>query len=168
LIESTSQTDTAAPPDNRAARRCARRRGGVRAWALCMVAGGALALLASCGGAARPDQGSGAMPTITITQADKGKTFEVRPGDTLRVELAENPTTGYRWAIDRTDERIVELAGSEYQPAPSSGVGGGGLRTFTFKALRPGAARVELKYWREWQGDSSIVERFDCTIDVKA
>jgi inhibitor of cysteine peptidase len=106
------------------------------------------------------------MPGLNLTQADNGKSFEARQGDLIVIRLGENPTTGYRWTIDKSDDAIIALQTTDYTQAPSTGVGGGGQRTFTFKAIKPGAAKIALKLSREWEGDKSITDRFTASVQV--
>jgi len=108
------------------------------------------------------------MSVITLTQADRGKAVTLQPGQTLVVELPENPTTGFHWAIAQNDDATLALRDSDYTPAAGAGIGGGGRRTFTFVAQQPGSVHLQLKLWLEWEGDSSIIERFDATIDVRS
>ena len=117
--------------------------------------------------ASQPDGGGGnQMATITLTQADSGTSIDVSPGDTIAISLAENPTTGYRWAIDDLDAQVVTLVSSSYATA-GGGIGAGGTRTITLRAAQAGTAHPRLKLWREWEGDTSIIERFDMTIHVR-
>jgi len=105
--------------------------------------------------------------TITLTRADSGKVVEIRAGDTLIVRLSENPTTGYQWAVDTLNADEVVLQNVEYLRAGGATVGGGGERRFTFKAQRAGTATLQLKLWRAWEGDASIVERFSVRCQVQ-
>jgi len=105
--------------------------------------------------------------SVEVTAADKGKTVEIRRGDKVDIKLEENATTGYRWAIDKMDEEVLELESSDFATAPDIGIGGGGERRFSFKAKGTGTARVELKLWREWEGDASVIDRYDLTIRVE-
>jgi inhibitor of cysteine peptidase len=137
-------------------------------------------LLAGCGGAiteSEPTPALDRVPTqaaptpgregmVTITQADNGKTIEVHKGDSFTITLAANPTTGFRWGVDSTNEQIVAYVDTDYQPAPSSGVGGGGMQILHFKAAGTGTTPVALKYWRDFEGNASIRERFSVTIRV--
>ncbi len=104
---------------------------------------------------------------LTITQADRGKTFTVRRGDAIAIELAENPTTGYRWAIDKIDSQVLELQNSEFSLPENAGIGGGGERIFTFRTKATGITRLQLKEWRPRSGDRSIVQRFNVTFQIK-
>ena len=106
------------------------------------------------------------MPTITLTNADNGRTIEAREGDEIVLQLPENPTTGYRWHVDRVEgalepeaeSRLPEAAPSP--PDPNVQFGRGGVRELRFRAVAPGTARLELKHWQAWEGERSVVERF--------
>lgn len=102
----------------------------------------------------------------TLTSADNGKSIEVQVGDSVVVRLPENPATGFVWAIDKAGDDVLPLETSGYSPAAGAGVGGGGQRSLTFRAIRAGTLRLQLKLWREWEGDKSIAERFTATIRV--
>ena len=104
---------------------------------------------------------------LTITQTDQGKIFTVRRGDGSVINLPENPTTGYQWAIARIDANLIELQNSEFSLPENAGVGGGGERIFTFKTKATGTARLQLKEWRPSAGDRSLVRRFNVTLQIE-
>ncbi len=104
---------------------------------------------------------------LTIAQTDNGKSFAVGVGDAIAIRLLENPTTGYQWAIDQTNPEIIQHLESVFSPGSETGIGGGGVRIVRFRAKKPGNVLLLLKKWRSWQGDSSIVERFEVTIEVR-
>ena len=109
------------------------------------------------------------MATVSVTKANNGQSIEVRQGDEIILRLPENPTTGYRWHIDRADG--LEQAMSEHttgsdQRDPNPRFGQGGVREFRFRAKEPGARRLELKHWREWEGERSVTERFSVGIGI--
>lgn len=64
------------------------------------------------------------VPQLTLTHADKGKSFEARQNDVIILRLPENPTTGYRWALEEMDEEILKLKDSDFALSPDSGIGG--------------------------------------------
>jgi hypothetical protein len=43
---------------------------------------------------------------------------------------------------------------------------GGGTDTFTFKALTAGTVNLRLKYWRSFEGPTSITNRYAVTLQV--
>ncbi|MGA9377346.1 MAG: protease inhibitor I42 family protein [Phormidium sp.] len=104
---------------------------------------------------------------LTITQTDRDKTFTVHRGDVIVITLAENSSTGYSWAIDKIDSNIIELQSSEFSLPQNAGVGGGGERILTFRAKAIGLTRLQLKEWRPWEGERSIVQQFNLTLQVK-
>jgi inhibitor of cysteine peptidase len=85
-------------------------------------------------------------------------------------QLDENPSTGYCWAISETDSTILALQDSTYTASKTSPgiVGSGGTRTLTFLTKKSGTVHLQLKYWRSFEGDSSIIKRFSATIEVSA
>jgi inhibitor of cysteine peptidase len=115
--------------------------------------------------AAPPETGkAGTMQSLT--EADNDRTIGLRVGETVRVSLPENATTGYRWAIDRLDEEVIEAVGSEPN-YPGDAVGSGGHVAFTFKAKKAGTGEIALKYWRHFEGDKSIKNRFRLRLNTR-
>jgi len=107
------------------------------------------------------------MATITLTEANDGKAIRVRQGDEIVLGLPENASTGYRWHVARSDGLDEKEAGEREDPkSPNPQVGGGGRRKFRFVAKGPGSGRLELKHWREWEGDKSVIARFAADITV--
>ncbi len=94
---------------------------------------------------------------------DRGRTVEVAAGNVVTVRLRESPTTGYRWTVERAAG--LERVGDTFEARGA--VGGAGVRQFQFRAARAGSYEIRMKNWREWEGESSIVDRFDVRIAVK-
>jgi inhibitor of cysteine peptidase len=117
-------------------------------------------------GCVTPKKEEVGMQEVVLSQSQSGTAVNVNPGDVVVVRLPENPTSGYRWAIDSVDSTVLELENSEISLPGNASVGGGGQRILRFKAKGPGTTRLLLKNWREWQGDTSIVDRFDATVQV--
>jgi inhibitor of cysteine peptidase len=102
---------------------------------------------------------------VSITENDDGRTVDVRVGEPIVIELSENATTGYRWAIERYDQETIQDAGSESR-YPANLIGSGGQVSFTFKGKKAGRGEIALKRWREWEGDASIIGRFRLRCNV--
>src|SRR5690242_20198688 len=107
------------------------------------------------------------MSEYILSQADQGTSLKVRPGDTIVVRLPEIPSTGYRWTIAALDSSIVSFVASDIAGTQSRGIGGGGERRLTFRAVAAGTTSIQLKRWREWEGDNSITDRYSVTITVQ-
>jgi inhibitor of cysteine peptidase len=81
---------------------------------------------------------------VQITEAQNGQTVRLALNDTADVTLAENPSTGYTWALQASVGPTLEMIGTNYVPDSPGTVGGGGKRTWTFKAVQPGTKAVLL------------------------
>ncbi len=102
---------------------------------------------------------------LTLTDQDNGRHLPVHVGDLLEIRLAENATTGYRWAPDSYDSGLLELAEATAD-YPGTAVGSGGEAIFRFRIIGVGSSTLALKYWRHWEGASSIIRRFAVMIDA--
>jgi inhibitor of cysteine peptidase len=112
------------------------------------------------------DAGKGPNMMQSLVEADNDRTVDIRLGATVRVTLRENATTGYRWAIDRYDEEFIEAL--EPEPRyPADAIGSGGEVTFIFKGKKIGTGEIALKYWRHFEGDSSVTNRFRLRLHVQ-
>ena len=100
-----------------------------------------------------------------LTAADNGRTVELPVGDEVALHLPENATTGYRWAIDSADANLVDIKEGQYV-STSEKMGGGGEAQWLIKAKAPGAASIKLKRWRQWEGESSVVQRYEITLRI--
>ncbi len=106
------------------------------------------------------------MSQHTLSLADSGKTIALKRGDTITIQLAENPTTGYRWSEPSLENDSVSLQRSQFVGPQSNAPGAGGQRLLTFKAEKPGKTTLSLKHCRDWEGDRSVIERFTLTLQV--
>jgi inhibitor of cysteine peptidase len=125
-------------------------------------------LLFFLAGCVTTNAGGNTPSTIKLTQTDKGKSITVHPGDEIVITLPENPSTGYSWATDKIDESMLTSQTSTTSSTPGAAIGTGGARTFSFRARQSGTVHLQLKLFRAWQGDSSIIDRFDATIQIQA
>jgi len=106
------------------------------------------------------------MSEIIVTQSDRGRTVDVRPGDVIVIRLEENLTTGYGWEIESGKGTVVALEESNYVEAPGRAMGRGGMRLLRFVALAQGSQEVRLQLRRPWDPPGKAVEQFSITIRV--
>ena len=107
--------------------------------------------------------------TVEMTRDDDGKTVTVRPGDTVRIKLRSNRTTGYSWAMTgKLDEKVLKSEGNEYKvdEHPAGMVGVGGSDVWTFQALAAGKTEIVLGYARPWEKDKEPAQAFKLTVVV--
>jgi len=79
--------------------------------------------------------------------------------------LPSNATAGYRWACDVEENDVVVVEPAQYRSS-SSAVGSAGEETWMIRARGKGRVVLHWKYWRPFEGNSSVIERFEVTVDV--
>ncbi len=100
-----------------------------------------------------------------LTESDNNRKLSIHSGDTMRITLPENATTGYRWQIDRCERDIVGVVAEDPQYT-STVVGSGGHVEFVLQGRKPGVCEIALKQWRSWEGDTSVIARFRLYVTV--
>jgi predicted secreted protein len=92
-------------------------------------------------------------------------------GGQTKVQLQENPSTGYKWQIDRANSSnlaIVRIADDGFaRNARGTGkrlVGAPGIHRWTIEALSLGNARISFIYLRSWE--RAPVRRHELVVQV--
>ncbi len=75
---------------------------------------------------------------------------ETNVGEEFTLVLEENPTTGYTWEAV-LDPAYLEQVSSDYSKSSTGLIGGGGSRTFKFKAIKQGISAFALVLKRSWE-----------------
>ena len=104
---------------------------------------------------------------LILTQADNNRSAEVKRGEQITVRLPENPSTGFGWAIDESDRQRLALDSTAFAETTEAYVGARGQRSFTFTARQAGTVALKLKYWRFWEGDTSVTERYTVNLLIR-
>jgi len=102
----------------------------------------------------------------TLLEDDDGKTIELKPGQQIEIDLHENASTGYRWTLETSDVRVIAVQPGEFA-AKADLVGAGGRTRWTVKAVAAGTAEIRGKRWRQWEGETSVKERYLVTVQVR-
>jgi predicted secreted protein len=127
-----------------------------------------------CGSASEYDETTAAdaedaLSALVIDSNDNGKTFVVPQGQSVRVELPSNRTTGYRWMVGSTDKTFGYPATDTYTTT-SQGVGGGGVQKLTWKTKAPipvvGTHKVVLEYRRPWDENVKPAKTFTFHVTI--
>ena len=103
---------------------------------------------------------------INLTQADNGKSIQIGLGEIVRISLDENPSTGFRWALEQGNDKVLELLTSDYIQASAPRVGVGGQRVWRFAGKKSGDVRLVMVHRRAWNEERSTVVRLQLTIRV--
>jgi predicted secreted protein len=101
---------------------------------------------------------------MMLSEQDRGRSVEVPRDSVITLRLKENPTTGYLWSVEATNG--LELVGDRFEEGGPA-IGAAGARVFQFRTPRAGLHKLRLKNWREWEGETSVIDRFDANIIVK-
>ncbi|MBR6241645.1 MAG: protease inhibitor I42 family protein [Lentisphaeria bacterium] len=106
---------------------------------------------------------------FALGDGDSGKSLELRVGDTVKLVLDANPTTGFSWSkMDKVDQSILKLEKNDYQQNANPGrmVGVGGKTTIVYRAVKPGTAKIDLTYMQPWEPDSKFNTDYTVTVKV--
>ena len=106
---------------------------------------------------------------VSINAESNGKTIHVLPGETVRVKLEANHTTGYSWSVASVDKSILEVGDEgEYMsnPHPEGMVGVGGNEVWNFKAIAAGETEISLVYVRPWEKNEAPAMSFKLKVVV--
>jgi inhibitor of cysteine peptidase len=102
---------------------------------------------------------------IELTAKDSGAAVASVVGDRVRIELNENPTTGYRWC-PRAASSLLRPIDDDYTPAGEGSIGGGGTRTLVYEAVAAGTGSLELELIRAWETPPTPLHTFSIELDV--
>jgi inhibitor of cysteine peptidase len=102
---------------------------------------------------------------LDIDQTRNNGSAELVVGDSFRLQLGENPTTGYRWHLQRDGAPVLRMVEDSFEASPG-GAGGGGTRSWIFAAEQPGAAQLSIELRRSWQPQQPA-SNFGIAINVK-
>jgi len=107
------------------------------------------------------DPGKKGDDLLIYTYGDSGKEFKIDQGKEFEVHLSENPTTGFLWAVlDPPPPNIQFMDKRFFRRDDSSVVGAGGVRIFTFKALKPGKAVLRFVLKRSWEKEDKRADTY--------
>ncbi len=121
-----------------------------------------LAALAGCRGG-----GDGPENVYIAYETDSGRTVTMGVGDELRIILDENPTTGYFWSVVTNDEDVLSMSGDPTYENTDDSTGGGGIKTYTFRAAAPGTSALTLVNSEQGQSAVAPDRIFELTVVVE-
>ncbi len=92
---------------------------------------------------------SGNSSMKVYNEQNNGQTITIKSGETVKIALDENPTTGYSWNVTATPGLTIV---SDQFIAPGSGVvGAGGLHEWQVRATGTGDQQFSGIYKRPWE-----------------
>ncbi len=99
---------------------------------------------------------------ITIDKTLNGKKILAQKGDVIKVQLVENPTTGYMWKINSLDNKHLNYTEKEYKISGEA-VGAGGMKTFYLEVIKEGISVLQIALGKPWENDT--LDTFRVTIE---
>jgi inhibitor of cysteine peptidase len=104
--------------------------------------------------------------TVELGELGQSAGVQLRAGDTLRVVVPANPSTGYSWQVAGNDAGILQATSSQNQPGAQQRVGAPGLQTLIFNAKTPGQAHLTLNYARPWEKNAKPARTYAVSVTV--
>jgi len=105
------------------------------------------------------------MAVVRIDEHNAGERIDAGVDDRIELVLTENPTTGFRWEIERPND-VVAVESDEFVPPSEVRPGAAGERHVTFRAAAPGTARVTLRLRRAWEPPEKAEQSYDVDVRV--
>ena len=98
------------------------------------------------------------------------KEVQVNAGDSFKIALCSNPTTGFQWSESAqiSDQTVLQQTNHQSFPPEAKGkVGAAGKEVWTLNALKEGTSTISLEYSRPWQGGEKGEWTFELSVVVK-
>lgn len=95
---------------------------------------------------------------LQVDETSNGKEIELPIGDTLKLTLEENRTTGFKWTLESKGEGVCKLVSDDFEPGGK--VGQPGKHRWVFRAERPGSDSIKLSYGRSWEKKGKAEQTF--------
>lgn len=104
---------------------------------------------------------------LLLTEADAGRSLELKAGGRIEVTLQGNPATGFEWTVGGGDAAIVKLLGSPEIGPSDNTPGAPGRVTLRFAAVAAGKTKLRLIYHRPFETDKPPERTFEVTLTVR-
>ena len=104
------------------------------------------------------------MNEIILTEAKNGSRVSAAIGDMLILKLPENPTTGYRWVVQTTNN-LAQVGDDFFTDAVAAGAGG--ERCLRFAAQSQGEAHIVASLQRSWEAGKVPHSVFKVVVDIR-
>jgi inhibitor of cysteine peptidase len=102
-----------------------------------------------------------------LSQKQVQRDVELHVGDTLRLTLGANATTGYRWGPAQiSDNTVLNQTEQSAQPPENPMPGAPGKETWTFTAAKAGKAIITDSYGQPWPGGEQNAWTFTADVTV--
>jgi predicted secreted protein len=115
---------------------------------------------------AGPSEACAAEQAATIfTDGNNNKVVDLAVGQRFCVELVSNPSTGYDWHLSSLEKTMLSLPERDFKASKTKLNGAPGVAVWCFSPLAEGQTRLQLSYYRVWEGAGTAVNTF--TLDLR-
>ena len=90
--------------------------------------------------------------------------FQVEIGDKIRAKLCSNPTTGFKWEYEMSNDNVLKEEDHDFEEPKGDVPRAAGIEVWTFEAVEKGTAEVSMEYSQPWEG--GLKEEWIYTITV--
>ncbi|SRR5258706_6788407 len=97
-----------------------------------------------------------------LDESSNGQVVDVMVGDTVELTLAENPTTGYRWRLQKTGQPVAQLIEDRMVAQVTERSGAPSKRHWTFRVIAQGTAPIGMTLQRHWE--QGLAKTFETVI----
>jgi inhibitor of cysteine peptidase len=87
---------------------------------------------------------------LTFGVGSSDRSLAMRVGETVEMQLVENPSSGFRWGLVADGRPYCSVESEPLRPG-STVPGASRRRSWKIHALAAGACEVELAYRRAWE-----------------
>ena len=102
---------------------------------------------------------------LHLDENSNGATVDLTVGEVLEIQLAENPTTGFRWQVQADGEPVCQPVDDRFE-SPGGPPGRGGTHVWHFRACRTGTGQIDMVYRRSWE--TAAAKTFTLHVRVQA
>ena len=93
--------------------------------------------------------------------------FQVEIGDKIRAKLCSNPTTGFKWEYEMSNENVLKEEDYDFEEPESNVPGAAGIEVWTFEAVEIGTTEVRMEYSQPWEGGLKKEWTYTITVTVE-
>jgi inhibitor of cysteine peptidase len=101
-------------------------------------------------------------------KVDRDTAVTIEKEQVVEVALEANPTTGYTWQVELSQQAgSVRRLGEGKYKSSADRIGSGGIMSYRFEGVQRGQAIVVFKYLRTWEKGIAPVKTYNLTITVR-
>ena len=104
-----------------------------------------------------------------LNQKNVARQVSLVAGDTLRVVLGTNASTGYQWTAEAqiSDRGVLTQTGHQTIAPTDAKPGAAGTEVWTFDAIKAGSATLTTSYGQPWPGGTQDAWTFSAAVSVR-